>query len=49
MTIFYYWYQLYRHIYLNMTRKRREQNCSDRQTARETVHTYVCINCVWLT
>jgi hypothetical protein len=47
-TIFYDRYILYHHIYLNMTRKRREQNCSNRQTARETVCTYVCTNCVWL-
>ncbi len=48
-TIYYDRYVLYRHIYLNMTRKQREQNCSDRQTTRETVLTYICTNCVWLT
>ncbi len=48
-SIFYDRYVLYRHIYLIMTRKWQEQNCSDRQTTRETVRTYICTNRVWLT
>ncbi len=48
-TIFYDRYVLYCHIYLNMTRKWREQNCSNRQTSREPVRTYFCTNHVWLT